>query len=253
MVCVGDNWTCPYCGHAQVIAGERFREDDEEFNLQGWKHGQPVLVYTLVVFANNACREMSLDVSLGTFTRTTSGTEYGGPGKSWTLLPRSSAKPQPDYIPQPIRDDYYEACAIRDLSPKASATLTRRCLQGMIRDFCGISKRRLFDEINELRKRVDARQAPLGVQPDTVDAIDHIREIGNIGAHMEADINVIVDVDPNEAQVLIELVELLFLEWYVARAARADRLAHLKSIVEDKKGQKHVPPALENGEQPSTK
>jgi len=240
MVRVGDNWKCPYCGHAQVIAGERFREDDEEFNLQGWKHGQPVLVYTLVVCANNACRELSLDVALGTFKRTTSGTEYSGPGKSWTLLPPSSAKPQPNCIPQPIRDDYYEACAIRDLSPKASATLTRRCLQGMIRDFCGISKHRLVDEIRELRERVHNGRGPLGVQPDTADAIDHVREVGNIGAHMEADIDVIVDVDPNEAQVLIGLVELLFLEWYVAREARADGLANLKSIAEGKKSQQQV-------------
>lgn len=37
-----------------------------------------------------------------------------------------------------------------------------------------------------------------------------VREIGNIGAHMEADINVIIDVDPDEAQILIDLVELLF-------------------------------------------
>jgi hypothetical protein len=175
------------------------------------------------------------------------------PIKDWLLLPASSAKPQPDLIPQPIRDDYYEACAIRDLSPKASATITRRCLQGMIRDFCGLSKRRLIDEIDELRERVATGRAPLGVQPDTVDAIDDIRKIGNIGAHMEADINVIVDVDANEAQVLIELVELLFLEWYVARAARADRLANLKSIAEGKKSQQQVPLALENDEQPSTK
>jgi hypothetical protein len=105
----------------------------------------------------------------------------------------------------------------------------------MIRDFCDISKDRLVDEINELRKRVDAGQAPLGVQPDTVSAIDDVRKVGNIGAHMQADINVIVDVDPNEAQVLIELVELLFREWYVARAARTDGLAKLKSIAESKK------------------
>jgi Domain of unknown function (DUF4145) len=57
--------------------------------------------------------------------------------KSWTLLPPSSAKPQPDCIPQPIRDDYYEACSIRDLSPKASATIIRRCLQGIPAELAG--------------------------------------------------------------------------------------------------------------------
>jgi len=111
----------------------------------------------------------------------------------------------------------------------------------MIRDFCGISKRRLIDEIDELRTSVAGGRAPLGVQPDTVDAIDDVRKIGNIGAHMEADINVIVDVDPNEAQLLIELGELLFDEWYVARAARTERLAKLKAIAADKKEQKQAP------------
>ena len=164
------------------------------------------------------------------------------PQKRWTLLPPSSAKPQPDFIPKPIRDDYYEACAIRDLSPKASATITRRCLQGMIRDFCEISKGRLLDEIKELRERVDSGHAPSGVLPDSVDAIDDVRKIGNIGAHMEVDINVIVDVDPDEAQTLIELVEALFVEWYVAREARKARLGHLKQIAADKKQQKEAQP-----------
>jgi hypothetical protein len=59
---------------------------------------------------------------------------------------------------------------------------------------------------------------------------------------MEADINVIVDVDANEAQTLIELTELLFDEWYVARETRTKRLEHLKSIAESKKEQKKLPP-----------
>jgi hypothetical protein len=46
---------------------------------------------------------------------------------------------------------------------------------------------------------------------------------------MEKDINVIVDVDPNEAQVLIELIELLVKDWYVVRHDREQRL---ESIVQ---------------------
>ena len=101
-----------------------------------------------------------------------------------------------------------------------------------------------MDEINELRDRVNAGNAPAGVQADTVEAIDHVRAIGNIGAHMEADINVIIDVDPDEAQKLIELTELLFDEWYVARERRRQRLADLGVIAAGKKGiqqQKKLP------------
>ncbi len=151
------------------------------------------------------------------------------------LLPESLAKPQPDFIPAPIREDYTEACRIRDLSPKASATLSRRCLQGMIRDFCGISKGTLFSEIEELRKRVSDNNAPKGVTDESVDGIDHVRGVGNIGAHMEKDIDLIVPVEPNEAQLLIELIETLFDEWYIAREKRRVKFAKLAELAESKK------------------
>jgi hypothetical protein len=116
-------------------------------------------------------------------------------------------------------DDYVEACAIRDLSPKASATLSRRCLQGIIRDFWKVSKPTLVQEIEAIKDKTD---------PLTWEAIDSVRKIGNISAHMEADINVIVDVDANEAQLLIELIETLIKDWYVVRH---DREKRLKAIV----------------------
>ena len=151
------------------------------------------------------------------------------------LMPESSARPQPDYIPAALREDYYEACKIRDLSPKAAATLARRCLQGMIRDFCGIAKATLFSEISALKELVSADKAPSGVSLDSVEAIDHVRDVGNIGAHMEKDINHIVPVDPQESQLLIELVESLFDEWYVAREKRATRFSGIKALAESKK------------------
>ena len=120
------------------------------------------------------------------------------------------------------------------MSPKASATLIRRCLQGMIRDFCGISKATLYKEIQELRQQVDNGSAPNGVSNESVDAIDQIRGIGNIGAHMEKDVTVIIPVEKEEAQLLIELTELLFEEWYIARKRRLDRFAALQSAAEAK-------------------
>jgi hypothetical protein len=130
--------------------------------------------------------------------------------------------------------DYHEACLIRDLSPKAAATLIRRCLQGMIREFAGISKATLYAEIAALRQAVDEGTADRSISPESVDAIDHVRGIGNIGAHMEKDINLIVDVEPGEAQTLIELVELLFEEWYVARHVRTERLERIATMARTK-------------------
>src|SRR5262249_23110992 len=127
---------------------------------------------------------------------------------TWTLRPKSNARPFPAYIPTPILDDYNEACLIVIDSPKASATLSRRCLQGMIRDFWGIKDKTLLVEINALQGKID---------PTTWAAVDAVRSVGNIGAHMEKDINLIVDVEPEEAQLLIGLIEFLLKDWYVGR------------------------------------
>jgi hypothetical protein len=108
----------------------------------------------------------------------------------------------------------------------------------MIRDFCGISKNRLVDEINTLREALVQGSAPAGVSADSMDAIDALRKIGNIGAHMEKDINLIVDVDPNEAQVLIELIESLFEDWYVTRQKRQQRFAKVAEVATQKAASK---------------
>ena len=95
----------------------------------------------------------------------------------------------------------------------------------MIRDFWKISKPRLKDEVDALEDIVD---------PATWDAIDSVRKIGNIGAHMESDINVIVDVDPDEAILLIGLIETLIADWYIARQNREERMSKIKAVAAQK-------------------
>lgn len=93
------------------------------------------------------------------------------------IRPLSQARKYPDYIPLAIRSDYEEASAILYLSPKASATLSRRCLQGMIRDFFQISKSSLFEEINAIKDKIPAEQWAV---------LDGVRRIGtgHIRAHI---------------------------------------------------------------------
>ena len=145
------------------------------------------------------------------------------------LFPNSLAKQFPNYIPKSIREDYEEAYSILNLSPKASATLARRCLQGMIRDFWGITKSRLIDEINELQSKVT---------PSQWKAIDSVRSIGNIGAHMEKQVDLIIDVEPNEAEKLLKLIELLIDKWYITRHDEEQLLSDITNIAENKKSQK---------------
>ncbi|MFI5020887.1 MAG: DUF4145 domain-containing protein [Alphaproteobacteria bacterium] len=241
MTGIGRNWRCPYCGHDQVLSEERFEQQQNYIYVQGCDLGLLGYVLEAIICANQKCRKLSLDFDL--HERGEERRALKGRLDHWKLLPPSSAKPQPEYIPAAIRSDYMEACAIRDLSPKASATLARRCIQGMIRDFCGITEGRLIDEIEKLREHVLTGRAPPGVQKDSIESIDAVRRVGNIGAHMEKDVNVIVDVEPDEAQLLIELIELLMEEWYVARHDRTERLRALEAVAAAKDAARKGKPA----------
>lgn len=181
---------------------------------------------------------MTYDVALYTRGVHNNGYVAVKPVRRWNLLPESNAKPQPSFIPSGIVEDYTEACRIQALSPKASATLARRCLQGMIRDFCKISRGTLFEEIKELRDQVANGTAERGVTHESVDAIDAVRKIGNIGAHMEKDVDLIVPIDEGEANVLIQLIETLFEDWYVQREERKRRFAAPLAIAAQKEAEK---------------
>jgi hypothetical protein len=232
------NWTCPYCDRAQTVTQAKFSAGSSHINVGSHSFGSASLKWSAIGCANDECRNMSVQVALHKDKHNPStGTNRLDDDAiiSRRLIPEGSAKPQPNYIPVALREDYQEACLVRDLSPKSAATLARRCLQGMIRDFCGISKKRLVDEIKALREGIADGSAPRDVSSDSVDAIDHVRAIGNIGAHMEADVNTIIPVEAEEAQALIELIELLFEEWYIERHKRRERLARIATIASAKK------------------
>ncbi|PTM46140.1 uncharacterized protein DUF4145 [Sphingomonas aerolata] len=229
-------WICPHCNVAQLIADEKIDRYSKVLSITGLAEEYVSVDYHAIGCANPSCKKLTLSCYAYAVTKhfgingPDRYSKNGPPLAGSRFLPKGSSKPQPSYVPQVLVIDYEEACAIKDLSPKASATLVRRCLQGMIRDFCGITKDTLAKEIRALREAVDGDTAPKGVASETVDAIDHVRSIGNIGAHMEKDINVIVDVDSNEAQMLIELVEMLFDEWYIARHKRNERLQAITAL-----------------------
>lgn len=222
------NWTCPHCERAVTITGQRFSAGNHTLYIDN-SDGRRTLFSSYIVCPNPGCKKFTLTAELYE-------SERGPPPhahekfvrklSTWALVPSSMSKHFPEYVPRPIREDYQEACLIRDLSPKASATLSRRCLQGILRDFWKVKPGRLVDEIAQVKDKVD---------PITWEAIEAVRKLGNIGAHMEKDIDVIVDVDPNEAALLIGLVETLLKEWYVARAERQARMGAVIAAAASKK------------------
>jgi len=195
----------------------------------------------MIICPNPECQEYTLTTSLWDaenprYPETVVGYSSSGNTKygEWLLVPSSRARVFPDYVPSQILEDYREACSIESLSPKAAATLARRCIQGIIRGFYGVSKAKLIDEIKAIESRVD---------PKVYAAIDGLRELGNIGAHPEKDIDLIIDVEPEEAGALINLVELFIEETYVADYERQKRLGKIAEMAAAKKALKSASPA----------
>jgi mRNA-degrading endonuclease HigB of HigAB toxin-antitoxin module len=99
----------------------------------------------------------------------------------------------------------------------------------MIREFHEITKDTLHKEITALK----------GVIPNSEwEAIDGLRKLGNIGAHMENDVNLIVDISEGEADSLIAFIEYLFKQWYVKRHDDQENLASVQALAGIKQAQR---------------
>ncbi|OEU42170.1 hypothetical protein BGV40_11030 [Methanosarcina sp. Ant1] len=122
----------------------------------------------------------------------------------------SSRLPCPSVVPEDIRQDYNEACLVEPYSKKASAALSRRCLQNMLRSN-GIKKGDLSKEIDEAMKTLPSSLA---------ESIDAIRQIGNFAAHplKSTSTGEIMDVEDEEAEWALDVLEDLFDFYYVQPA-----------------------------------
>ncbi|WP_333501554.1 DUF4145 domain-containing protein [Kluyvera genomosp. 2] len=219
------SWICPHCETAAVIRDEDKKTSaidlDSSFGL--WRYEVKG-----ITCPNPECRKPTITVEMAEYSDFGTHKLLKHARKVARVLPqltKQRAKDYPAYIPHGILTDYQEACAIVELSPKASATLARRCLQGMIRDFWKVKPDTLFNEIQAIEEKVD---------PAIWEAIDSTRKVGNIGAHMEKDINLIIDVNPDEANLLIEMIEMLLEDWYIARHERAQKLQRIKDMAAEK-------------------
>lgn len=113
--------------------------------------------------------------------------------------------PLPPQVPMDFAEDYQEACLVLADSPKASAALSRRCLQNIIREKLRIKKRNLADEIQEV---LDNKIFPSYIS----EPLDAVRHNGNFGAHTikSTSTGEICPVEPGEAEWNLDVIESLF-------------------------------------------
>lgn len=135
--------------------------------------------------------------------------------------------PVPPMVPAPLSDDYIEAAKVLPLSPKASAALSRRCLQAILRAQ-GYRARDLAAEVDLLLNESDPAK---GIPTSLRDTVDAIRNFGNFSAHPITDVTQlqVIDVEPHEAEWCLEIIEELFQHFYVRPAEAAARKAALNA------------------------
>lgn len=229
------SWECPHCKRMTTINTHNIHLCNNFLQDINADRGAGYNVQTKnLICPNFQCKNISVYVSVYRAREIYSNSSHKIINEQFLFgdrfYPDKNIKQYPDYIPEPIRKDYEEACRISSLSPKASATLARRCIQGILRDFWKVKPDNLIKEIEQIKDKVDIQ---------TFEAIDSVRKIGNIGAHMEKDINVIIDVDENEAEILISLLDILFQNWYIEKHNREEQLKRIKEIADTKNQQKH--------------
>lgn len=227
------NWVCPYCGSSTTIANTNATSTAAEINRRS-KHKNLGLLVKSISCPNPECEELTIEVELlpanyyqgGGFS---SFHKNADPLYAQRLLPEAKVMHLPTDVPEEIRTTYREAVLVAEVSGRAGAAMARRCLQGIVRDFFSIPQNKrgnLGAELSYVKDKID---------PDLWNGIVAIREVGDIGAHMDKTVNTVVDVSPEEAKLLIRLIETLFQEWYIARKKKKEHLERLSKIIPEKR------------------
>jgi hypothetical protein len=138
-----------------------------------------------------------------------------------TLYPsnKSTRQISPD-IPEPYRQAFIEADLTLPISAKASAALSRRIVQALLRDKAGTKAKELFDQIEEVTGN---KSLPSYI----ADQLHAARQVGNFAAHEIKDkaTGEIIDVEPGEAEWTISVVEAMLDFYFIEPAKAAKRKA----------------------------
>jgi hypothetical protein len=135
--------------------------------------------------------------------------------KQFLVYPSGATRACPEEVPADLKRDFAEAVAVLSLSPQASAALSRKTLQAILRDYGKATGRDLATQIDSIIQGGHI-PSPLAEQ------LDAVRHIGNFAAHPQKNINTgeIIPVEPNEAAWNLDVLEDLF-DLYLVKPAIA--------------------------------
>ena len=187
---------CPHCHvHIIPIIKSISLEDNAEYS---W-------YINYYKCTNDSCKKFFLELVKVTLSP-------ANPTKEKLMIyPRTTNRDMaPPEVPKEFAEDFNEAAMILDDSPKASAALSRRCLQKLLREKANVKPGKLIDEIQEI---IDRKELPSYLTEN----LDNIRIIGNFAAHpiKSERTGEIIDVELSEAEWTLDVLEGLFDFYFV--------------------------------------
>jgi len=136
------------------------------------------------------------------------------------VWPPTALRLVPPEVPEHIKKDYVEAADVLPISPKASAALSRRCLQTVLTEAGTATSKDLSKQIDEVLPSLPTHLA---------ESVDAIRAVGNFAAHSikSKSSGEIVEVEPGEAECNLDVLDGLFDFYYVQPERTKQRKAAL--------------------------
>lgn len=241
---------CPYCGtytnpgketHCVIVLdSESLCEDTRIVNTLENIHDdmKERVVIIQRVCANDECGKAHYDFVLKSYE------DWPHLAQTYAKVyyPKAGKQPEkfPSYVNKLVSRDYQEAFLIQDISPRASAMLSRRCLQLMIKDlwpekFSGNAI------LNEMIKAIQPE-----IPTEINEALKAIQQIGNDATHPQKDLLDDVEITHEIAQIMTQSIAILIREWYIVPHERKERLRKIKQandkIKQGKKDKKNPSP-----------
>ena len=168
----------------------------------------------------------------------------GGGSSNIVVYPKNIARsPISKEIPSEYTHEYLEAANVLQDSPKASAALSRRCLQHILREKAKLkvlhSETGKIETINVKAGSLDSEIQQVldngGLPSSISQGIDAIRVVGNFAAHPIKSKNTggIVDVEEGEAEWNLDVIESLFDYYFVQPAILEAKRKKLSAKLEE--------------------
>ena len=149
-------------------------------------------------------------------------------GLTWYVWPmRRVSRPIDHSVPPEFAEDYKEANAILEDSPRMSTVLSRSILADLLERYAGLSQFRTTDRID---KFIEDPKHP----PNLKDNLHYLREIADLSAHTKTDrLGQRIKVTKEEAEWTLDVIDGLFDYFIIGPAKDAERRRAIAEKIEE--------------------